>query len=500
MIKKRGTGIILSYIYFLLNTVIGIFMSAFIIRTVGKTNYGVYQSMTAFISYLVLLEFGTGTIMARNISLCKKNGTEEDEIHKSTSTIWSLTVVLATVILLVSVVFWCMIDTVYSHSLSAAQIQLGKKLFMFAVGNLLCGFFTQTLNGFLIGYEKYIFEKSLAIVKLIARTGILIVLLTLNPAVMTVVCVDFSLSFICFAVTLIYCVFKLHAKLVFKYFDKTVFRQITPLALAMLLQTVVNTANGSVDKFLISIMMTPEDVSVYSVSMNMFSMFSSIATLPVTMFMPEVAKNIKAGLSGKRLTETLVYPCRLNVLITGAVAFGFFGIGKSFVQIVYGKAYAESWLYAVIVILPMFVNMTNAVVVNVIDVLRKRHIRSLILLITTTMNIVMTVFAIKYTGMAGAAAATGFSLIAQSIILNIYYIKKIKLNVLYLFAESYKGILIPYIIAAAGSMVTVRFFNSVYCQFFVGGAVFVVLFAVQYYLYGATPDEKKLIKKYLCHK
>ena len=69
MKNSRGKGITLSYLYFVINTIIGIFMSAFIIRTVGKTDYGVYQSMTAFISYLVLLEFGTGTIMARNISL-----------------------------------------------------------------------------------------------------------------------------------------------------------------------------------------------------------------------------------------------------------------------------------------------------------------------------------------------------------------------------------------------------------------------------------------------
>ncbi len=85
--KTRNIGLSLSYIYFVLNTVIGIFMSAFIIRTIGKTDYGVYQSMSAFVSYLVLLEFGTGTIMARNISLCKKDGTDNQDIQKNVSTI-----------------------------------------------------------------------------------------------------------------------------------------------------------------------------------------------------------------------------------------------------------------------------------------------------------------------------------------------------------------------------------------------------------------------------
>lgn len=500
MKSSRSKGITLSYLYFVINTIIGIFMSALIIRTVGKTDYGVYQSMTAFISYLVLLEFGTGTIMARNISLCKKDGTEDEELRKSTSTIWSLTIVLATIILAVSSIFWFLIDSVYSKSLSAEQLVLGKKLFLFATGNLLCGFLTQTLNGFLIGYEKYTFEKTLALIRVLVRAALLVILLSVSPTVFIVVFVDFSLSLICLLITLLFCLLKLRAKLVFKYFDKSVFRQITPLAFAMLLQTIVNTANGSVDKFLISIMMTPEDVSVYSVSMSMFSMFSSVATLPVTMFMPTVAKSIKSGLSGKALTETLVQPCRLNVLITGAVAFGFFSVGKVFIKIVYGESYVDSWLYAVVVIFPMFVNMSNAVVINVIDVLRKRHIRSLILLITTSMNIVMTVFAIKYIGMLGAAAATGFSLLVQTVLLNVYYSKKIGLKIGYLFSISYKGILLPYIIATVGSSIVVYFLNNAYLQLFVGGMVFVTLFVVQFVLFGAEPNEKNIIRKFIFYR
>ena len=500
MVKKRGVGITLSYIYFLLNTIIGIFMSAFVIRTVGKTDYGVYQSMTAFISYLVLLEFGTGTIMARNISLCKKDGTEKTKLEKNTSTIFSLTVVLSAIILIAAVVFWSLIDIIYARSFSAAQITLGKKLFLFASGNLILGFFTQTLNGFLIGFEKYTFEKTLAILKLLVRSGLLVVILSFSSSVFAVVCVDFILSLVVFLATLFYCLIKLHAKFVFRYFDRSVFAEITPLAFAMLLQTVVNTANGSVDKFLISIMMTPEDVSVYSIAMSMFSMFSSIATIPVTMFMPAVAKNMNAGLTGRELTETLVSPCRLNVLITGAVAFGFFSVGSAFISVVYGEAYADAWLYAIIVILPMFFNMTNAVVVDVIDVLRKRHVRSVILLTTTIMNIVMTIFAIRYIGMVGAAIATGASLIVQTIILNVYYKKKIGLAVGYLFFKSYQGLLFPYVIAAAGSRLIVHFISNIYLKLFVGGGAFLLLFAAQYLLYGATDDEKKKIKEILCRR
>mgnify|MGYP000968923646 FL=1 len=69
--KKRNIGITLSYIYVFLNAVCGLIMSSFLLRTLGDTEYGIYQTIGSFANYLVMFEFGTGTIMTRNISLCR---------------------------------------------------------------------------------------------------------------------------------------------------------------------------------------------------------------------------------------------------------------------------------------------------------------------------------------------------------------------------------------------------------------------------------------------
>ncbi len=494
-------GLSLSYFYFVLNTVLSIFISSFIIRTVGKTDYGVYQSMSAFVSYLLLLEFGTGTIMSRNISLCKKDGTDSLEIQKNVSTIWTLTAVLSIAIILVSFVFWLSIDKIYAVSMTASQILLGKKVFFFTVITLLSSFLTQMLNGLILGFEHYTFEKTVSIAKLILRALLLVVFLSVNSSVIVIAVIDSLLGISLFLCSLIFCITKIKVKFVFKYFDINIFKYITPLAFAMLLQTVVNTANGSVDKFLISIMMTPEDVSVYSIAMSLFTMFSSIATLPVSMFMPQIAGNMRKGLRGRELTESLVQPCRLNIIISGIVAFGFFSVGKFFIGIVYGKEFMISWVYAIVVIFPMFINMSNAVIINVIDVLRKRHIRSLILMITTGLNIILTVILIKVCGMFGAAFATGVSLLIQTVLLNIYYQKKIGLSVIWLFGKGFKGLLPCFAVAVAFSVLVQQTVNNIYLKFFIGGFGFVALFAAMFYFFGANDYEKNkicvVLKKYL---
>lgn len=109
--------------------------------------------------------------------------------------------------------------------------------------------------------------------------------------------------------------------------------------------------------------------------------------------------------------------------------------------------------------------------------------------------------AIKYIGMVGAAMSTAISLICQTILLNIYYKKKIGIYIGYLFYQSYKGILPFLIIADAIACIVIAFINNVYCQLFIGGIVFVMIFAGLYIRFGMNEIEKnifnKVIKKFI---
>ena len=88
--QKRSVGIAISYMDKVINMVCGLFLSSFLLRSLGDTEYGIYKSISSFVNYLVLLEFGTGTVMARNISLCKGKGASQEEIDKNVSTIWGI--------------------------------------------------------------------------------------------------------------------------------------------------------------------------------------------------------------------------------------------------------------------------------------------------------------------------------------------------------------------------------------------------------------------------
>jgi len=341
--KNRNTGIILSYTNTFLNLVCGLFLSSFLLKQLGDTNYGVYQTMASFANYLVLLEFGTGTVMTRNLLACRNKNEDKSVIDKNVSTIWSIATFLSIVIGIVSIGFYFSIETIYQNSLTPEQILDGKNIFIFITIFLLSSFLSQTLNGIPLAHENYTYTSLISIFKILLRTSLLVVLLFNFKYVIIIAIVDASINAGIAVFGYIYCKLKYKVSINFRNFDKLILKASLPMCIALFLQTIVNQANNTVGKFVLGVMTSPEDVTLYSVGLYIFSIFSSLTTIPVSMYMPQISKDVLEGKEGKELTNTLIQPCRLIVLVGGSVLFGFIAAGKPFIKLIYGEEYLLAW-------------------------------------------------------------------------------------------------------------------------------------------------------------
>lgn len=493
--NTRKTGISLSYVNTVANVLITFFLSVYILRLVGKSEYGVYQSMSSFLSYLMLMEFGLGSIMVRNISMCDKDDGNNLEIQKNVSTLWNTSLILSLVMLLISVVFYTLLDTIYANSMTEEQISYGKWIFLFVAGRMILSFLAQGMKGCILGFERYGVSQIVSLTHLFARAVFATIALQIVSRVIVVVLIDLVLQAICTLFYFIYCKVQFSLSFSPKYFSPDVFRSSFPLAIALFLQTIVNTANNNVDKFVISVMLNTESVAVYSVAMFIYMTFSTLMTVPISMYMPQIARDMKEGKRGAELTATLVPACRISTLIGGLVLFGFIAIGRQFIELFYGADYMEAWIIAVLVMVPMFIHMTNSVLVNVLDILKKRLACSLCLMLTTVFNIILTVLWVKNWNMIGAAVATCIcTFIGQDIILNIYYSKKIGIRVMWLFLESYKGLIPSFLPACAVSFLIAHYVPDPVWSFILGAVAFIGISALLLWLFGLNHAEKTQIR------
>lgn len=496
--KNRNIGIALSYLNTGLNMVCGLFLSSFLLRILGDTEYGIYQTIASFANYLVLLEFGTGTVMTRNIAMCRGRQADRTEIQRNVTTIWMVAWILAGVILAVAVVFYCNIGSIYAATLDAGQIRHAREIFAFVTVYLLGSFLMQTLNGVILAHEHYWFASVQNLCRTILRTALLVGLLWLNRSALVIAQVDAALSLVLLAISGLFVIRRLRLGLGFGQMDPVIARTAAPLCLALFLQTIVNQANNNVDKFLIGIMLSPESVSLYSVAMYVFSIFSSLTTIPISMFAPEVVKAVQRDASPAGWLQSLVPPCRMTAIIGGLIYFGFIAMGKPFVALVYGEQYMLAWVIAIIVMTPMYLNMVTGVLINVLDALNKRMIRSVTLTITTAANIALTVVWLDLWGEVGAALATALcTFIGQVLLMNLYYGKKLKIDVVYLYRQALGGILLWFVLGCAAALLAGRLIENPVWELAVCFVLFTGITGGGYLFCGIRPQEKAALKKLL---
>lgn len=492
--KNRNVGIVLSYLYTFLNMVIGLFLSSFLLRSLGDTEYGLYQTVSSFATYLVLLEFGTGTVMSRNIVVARNKG-DEKKLKECISTVWVMNIVLAVVISIVALMFYINIGNIYHKTMSDVQIAYAQRIFILIVGYLICSFFLQTLDGLLLGMENYKFGQIVNIVRVLVRSATLVAFISLHKYAIIIAGVDFIISLIALIITYVYCKKKYKVSFGFSHFSREVFKQSLPLCSALIIQSLVNQANSSVDKFIIGIQVSMEAVAIYSVAQYIYSIFSAVTTIPISMYLPQVAKDIGNDYDGKRITNTICAPSRLISLIGGAILFGFFVCGQQFISIVYGENKIEAWGYAIIIMVPMLLNMITGPVINVLDVLNKRQFRSYVLLATTMLNIIMTVIFIKNWGIIGAVIATAIATtLGQITMMNIFYTKKLNIDIFRIYKYAMKGIIPFEIVGAIVGYSLGQIINNVYLSFIISGTVFVLISGGLIYFFGFSATERLKLK------
>ena len=147
--------------------------------------------------------------------------------------------------------------------------------------------------------------------------------------------------------------------------------------------------------------------------------------------MPKAAKMEEKKSSDKEFSELFIKTGRIQFLIMGLIITGFIIFGKTFIQILFGEEYTNSYYIACILMIPVTIPLIQNVGLNIIQAKNKYRFRTIVFFFIAIGNILLSIPLAKWMGGIGSALATSiFLIIGQGIIMNIYYCKKIHINIL----------------------------------------------------------------------
>lgn len=495
MKSQMKTGALISYFNMALNMLVSIFLTPFLISSLGDGEYGVYKVMQSFAGQLSILSFGISALVVRNIVYYN---TRKEQRQKENFMFMALliTYILASLILFVGAGMLFAVEPMLGNSFSRGEVILAKKLLVLLVVNVAVSVVADSYNGIILAYEKFGIKNAVQTFRIVLRVVLLVFLLKCGVKAIGVAIVDVILSLLSLLFAITYNKLKLKEKAKFYFWDKETFKLCISFSLSIFLQAIVNQVNQNVDSIILGVMTNASTVTLYSLALTLYTSFNSVVSVISDMGGPKATRLVAKGADGDELTNFVIRYGRVQFMIAGLVITGFILFGKNFLELWMGKEYIEAYEITLILIVPVVIPLIQGASTAILNAMLKITVRSIILFCMCIINVIASVIMVRIWGYIGAAYGTALSLVVgHGIFLNIYMSKKIHLNI----TKMFKGIFVGVFKAMLFSLLIglcLNFVSDTFLGFVIKVCAYTSIYIIVMYLIGMNKTEKRYARNF----
>lgn len=434
--KERNeirVGSILSYIQIALNVLVGFLYTPIMIRYLGKSEYGLYNTVASVISIISLISLGFNSGYIKYYSIYKEKY-DKDSVNKLNGLYLIIFIIIGIVALLCGLFFTFNLDLVFSEGLTADEYEIAKWLMLILTINLAVSFPMSVFSNIITAHEKFVFLKLLAILRTLLSPLITLPLLLIGLKSIAMVAVTVSVNLFIDILYLFFVLCRLKCKFVFHGFERGVFGSIFKYTIFVAIHLIVDQINTNLDKFILGRFRGTDAVAVYSVGASLYSYYITVGLAFVSFFAPRVhrivAEETDRVFLKNRLTELFVKVGRIQYIVVSLVASGYVFFGKRFIYYWAGSGYDDAYYIGLCLIIPGFIDLIQNIGIEIQRAQNKHIFRAIVYICMAIVNIIVSVILCQYLGAIGCAIGTGISLIlVQGVIINIYYQKKCNLDI-----------------------------------------------------------------------
>ena len=428
--NQRKIGAILSYISIIISTIVQIIYTPFLIRMLGQSEYGLYSLANSIIGYLAVLDLGFGNAIV--VYTAKYRATKDIESEKKLHGMFKIVFyIIGLFAILLGLILFLNVDNIFKNTMTDIEISKTKIMMIILTFNLAISFGFSIYVSIINAYEKFVFQKVLAIICTIIKPLIMIPVLFMGYKSITMTIIITIVNTGAMITNYLYCKHKLNLKIKYNGFDKTIFKTIFGYSIWLFIATIVDKINWSIDNFVLGAVSGTIAVSIYSVAAQLNTLFINLSTAISGVLLPKVSKMVAKKSSSEELTMEWIKVGRIQYYIIFIMCTGLIIFGKQFLNIWVGKEYIESYYVALVLIIPVCIPLIQNLGISIMQAMNKYRFRSISMLIMSIINVIISIILAKVYGPIGAAIGTGISLIiCNGIIMNIYYHYVIKLDVL----------------------------------------------------------------------
>lgn len=486
-------GAVLNYIIVFLNILTGLLYTPFMLRCLGQNEYGLYSLVASVITYLTLLDFGFGSAIVRYTAKIKATKSKEEE--------WSLYgmfllaySVIGFLITIGGLILYFNIDRMFDRTMSVDDLRQARIMMALMVGNLAVTFPFSIFGSITSAYEKFVFQRSLSIIRILLSTAVLICVLLLGYKAIAMVIVQTIFSLGTLLANFLYCKYRLRIRVFFHDFNLALLKEIMVFSWWNFLGAIVDRIYWGTGQFILGIYSGTIAVAVFSLAVSLVNLYMSMSTSFNSVLLPRITVLATSDRNNAEISEIFIKTGRLQFCVLSLILSGYVIFGQQFIHLWAGEGYSDTYFITFIFFAALICPLIQNVGITILLARGQQKFRSLTYLAIAIVSLVAQILVTPKYGAIGCAWVIAITLfIGQWVVMNIYYSINQRIAIGLFWKQIMRMAVVPLIATILGyylmNQVTQNSWLTLFCHIF----IFLMVYLPAFWIFSMNNYERLAI-------
>ena len=432
----------MNYAIILLNTIVGLLYTPYMLRMMGKSEYGLYSLVASVISYLTILDLGLGNAVVRYTAKFRAEGKQREQ-YEMFGMFFVLYVIIGAVALLLGSALYFNVDAMFGATMTVEELYKARIMILLLVFNLAFTFPMSIFGSIITAYEHFVFPRAVSIIRILLNTGVMICLLYMGYRAVAMVVVQTVFNVATLLLNYIYCKRYLKIRIFFRRFRWGFLQEVAIYSFWIFLNVIMDKVYWSTGQFVLGAVVGTAAVAVFAVAIQLQVMYMQFSTAISQLFLPKITGMVATNDDNRSISDLFIRTGRIQYIVMALVLSGFIVFGRQFIVLWAGAGYEDAYIICLLFFFSLLIPMIQNLGITILQA------RSLLyIFIAMAALAFQIVLARRYGGVGCAIAVSGALLLGQGLIMNIYYSKRQGIDIGRFWKEIFRMSVIPIAVTA----------------------------------------------------
>ena len=426
----------MNYAIILLNT-------PYMLRMMGKSEYGLYSLVASVISYLTILDLGLGNAVVRYTAKFRAEGKQREQ-YEMFGMFFVLYVIIGAVALLLGSALYFNVDAMFGATMTVEELYKARIMILLLVFNLAFTFPMSIFGSIITAYEHFVFPRAVSIIRILLNTGVMICLLYMGYRAVAMVVVQTVFNVATLLLNYIYCKRYLKIRIFFRRFRWGFLQEVAIYSFWIFLNVIMDKVYWSTGQFVLGAVVGTAAVAVFAVAIQLQVMYMQFSTAISQLFLPKITGMVATNDDNRSISDLFIRTGRIQYIVMALVLSGFIVFGRQFIVLWAGAGYEDAYIICLLFFFSLLIPMIQNLGITILQARNQMKFRSLLyIFIAMAALAFQIVLARRYGGIGCAIAVSGALLLGQGLIMNIYYSKRQGIDIGRFWKEIFRMSVIP---------------------------------------------------------